>query len=324
MDSIVFSVSFILVASMMCKAETVKASMGKLHQKRSQGAVLHSMVFDIKENSANEKQFVDRILSLANAKVHSTHASLSNNAKMMNQRSQRKRKSIFGIDNRISVGTSIQAQMYPYSTVVTLSSGCTGTLIGAQHVLTAAHCVHNGKKFIKRSRKLKIGMLQRNGAFRWIKVSRIHLPKQWLRISTKERVKHDYAVLKLKRPHRRPIMAIKASDLKRGSTMRFAGFHGDKVSNTMWYSQCPVMGVISGAVLSHCDGAKGISGSGVRSDNAVVGVVSAIGTGRYRGRSLEFNVVITLTPRKVRRILRWMKRGNKKRRIRARRKKAHQ
>lgn len=121
-------------------------------------------------------------------------------------------------------------------------------------------------------------------------------------------------------------MAIKASDLKRGSTMTFAGFHGDKTqtSNTMWYSQCQVVHVISGGVLSYCYGENGISGSGVRSDNAVVGVVSAIGKGTLRGRSHVFNVVITLTPRKVRRILRWMKRGSKKRRIRARRRKARQ
>lgn len=139
--------------------------------------------------------------------------------------------------------------------------------------------------------------------------------------STKERIKYDYAVLRLKRPHGRPIMAIKASTLKRGEIMRFAGFHSDKTSNSMWRSQCQVRKVISDVVFSYCDGQKGISGSGVRSGNAVVGVVSAIGRGRLRGKRHVFNVVIALTPRKVRKILRWMKKYTRKR-IRARRRKS--
>ena len=155
-------------------------------------------------------------------------------------------------------------------------------------------------------------MLQSDGGFRWIKVRKIHLPKQWIKTANKQRIKYDYAVLRLKHPHKRPTMAIKASDLKRGATMQFAGFHSDKISNTMWYSQCEVMAVIKGAVFNYCDCEKGISGSGVRSNNAVVGVVSAVGRGRLRGRSHAFNVVITLTPRKVRKILKWMKRTYKR------------
>lgn len=164
-------------------------------------------------------------------------------------------------------------------------------------------------------------MLKRNGDFQWIRVRRIHLPRQWIKTTTNDRIKYDYAVLRLKRPHGRPIMAIKASSLKRGAIMRFAGFHSDKTSNTMWYSQCQVMEIVHDVVFSYCDGQKGISGSGVRSGNAVVGIVSAIGRGRLRGKRHVFNVVITLTPRKVRRILKWMKKTSR-RRLRARRRKA--
>lgn len=69
----------------------------------------------------------------------------------------RRANGIFGKDNRVNMRTSLEAQMYPFSTAVMLSSGCTGTLIGAQHVLTAAHCVHNGKKLLKSAKHLKVG-----------------------------------------------------------------------------------------------------------------------------------------------------------------------
>ncbi|XP_031570090.1 serine protease 23-like [Actinia tenebrosa] len=278
------------------------------------------MDFDIVEDSKDEEQLLQKILYRVN--VFNPHGQEQKSRNLpMTKLLSRSKRSIFGLDDRNLVETSVKAQTYPFSTVVYLSSGCTGTLVGVRHVLTAAHCVHDGRKFLKQAKHLRIGMLGSYGTFRWIKVDKIHLPKQWKSTNRRRRVQHDYALLRLRRPHSRPIMAIKPSTLKRGSPMQFAGFHSDKKRNAMWLSQCTVAVAIQGGILSFCDGAKGISGSGVyvhkgvSNGDAIVGVVSAIGKGRLRGRTQLFNLVISFTPKTVRKVNKWMKKSKRQRKV---------
>ncbi|KAJ8253258.1 hypothetical protein GJAV_G00210810 [Gymnothorax javanicus] len=72
----------------------------------------------------------------------------------------RAKRQIFGPDSRFSIVGQDFLLNYPFSTAVKLSTGCTGTLVGDRHVLTAAHCVHDGKNYVKGARKLRVGFLK--------------------------------------------------------------------------------------------------------------------------------------------------------------------
>lgn len=53
-------------------------------------------------------------------------------------------KTVFSPDSRVLHRDNTA---YPFNTIVWLDNGCTGTLIGASTVVTAAHCVHNGSSW---------------------------------------------------------------------------------------------------------------------------------------------------------------------------------
>jgi V8-like Glu-specific endopeptidase len=152
---------------------------------------------------------------------------------------------------------------------------------------------------------------------RWRKVRRVFAPKEWFDASIRKekRLMYDYAVLELRRNHKRPYMTPVVFHVKsQGSKLQFNGFPGDKKKNTMWQVQCPLIHYRD-FMLSHCDTTRGMSGSGSylllnKKSYVVRGLAVASVQYRNHRRLHRYNVVNPLTREKIKNIcVKWMKAG---------------
>ncbi|XP_008419036.1 serine protease 23 isoform X2 [Poecilia reticulata] len=261
--------------------------------------------------------------------LHPTHAPAWRRRRRLKRRRKRQ---IYGADGRFNIQGDDFLMDYPFSTAVRISTGCTGVLVSQQHVLTAAHCVHDGKDYVHGARKLRVGFLippsvngtkaglipNKKPLVRWVRVKRTRVPKGWIQGPQEVSMDFDYALLELRWPHRRPFMRLSvapSSDDLAGNRIHFSGFDSDRPGELV-YRFCPVEEESSDLIYQHCDARPGASGSGVygrvwddgleRWERKVIGIFSGHQWLEIDGENRDYNVAVRITPLKFAQICYWV------------------
>ncbi|KAH3819038.1 serine protease 23-like [Dreissena polymorpha] len=210
-----------------------------------------------------------------------------------------------------AVISNTEIRKFPYYNVVKLSSGCTGTLITNEHVLTSAHCVHDGEGFKNNMEMLKVKVPNKIG-FRIHYILKINVPIRWLKmrfLPDIARAAFDYAVLQLDLPvgGRDTFMQLTLPTTKiLHSDLNFLSFN---TANSYWLQESTCLArdnllLFSGSVaLRTCESTIGNSGAAVFTEsvlsrNKIVGLLSntlSPTTGSFLGENKSLNTITLLT-----------------------------
>lgn len=202
---------------------------------------------------------------------------------------RRSKREIFNYDTRFNIIKTRQ-ERYPFTTVVKLSTGCSGHIVDSNHIITAAHCIHDGRSYVKGAKKLRVGrprvgkvngraLKNPNRYFKWKPVHRVHFPENWKKTGKngETEIEFDYAILSLRRPigsfklnpriRKNKIMKLGVAPTKASLTenrLYFSNFDYEQPT-TMRFRFCKINEESTELYYNYCDASRGSSGAGIYS-----------------------------------------------------------
>lgn len=191
------------------------------------------------------------------------------------------------------IGTYLREQItdaseYPARTIGLLASGCTATLIGPKHIITAGHCVYDVDKaeWLNDLRFFPGRTSLENNPY-MVQWKKVFVQKQFIETGYKS---VDFAVIELAEPIGDTLgwSGFRAlPEAEYNNHIKITGYPADKDVATMWTVSCPAT-VENKKIIYQCDTYGGMSGSAIYSlpmdeKNPIISAIHTWGIGKING-----------------------------------------